>query len=65
MRRLCDIDVSEEYIPPKTVEVNYITAYSCQFLLHFSSETKISDLSGVIVTNIKEEAVGYLEEIIW
>lgn len=31
--------------------MNYLTPYSCQFLLHFSSEARLTDLTGVIITN--------------
>lgn len=50
------IDVEDEYISPQSVEVNYITANSCQFLLHFTAEAKLDDLTGIIITNINEES---------
>ena len=41
------------------MEVNYLTAYSCQFLFHFASNAKLSDLSGILITMIRERDVSF------
>ena len=53
------IETVDEYSAPNSVEVNYLTAYSCQFLFHFASNAKLSDLSGILITMIRERDVSF------
>ena len=54
-----EIETVDEYSAPNSVEVNYLTAYSCQFLFHFASNAKLSDLSGILITMIRERDVSF------